>query len=413
MVFLGGQHHSDGRCGRCGIHAAAHGGGEHVARIAFTHLIPGHVLDERDKVGQLCTAAGNDQAAPQGILQAALLDVVEHRVHNLAAAAVDNLGNVPHRHLLERGFQPDLQHFLAQRGQFAGHAGAKALLDFLCQFLGDGALRADIVGDDLAREGDRGVVAHDAAVVDGYGRYACAHIYQGHAAGHFVVREDGTGHHFRQEVFLGNGNVQLVENLVQGGGGAAVAHKHLEVALQGGTQGTHHFTFHQLDFVVNGERLGHGTVHDLALRVGEGIGFQGDGLEAVHLLGGDVVVGVGALNTGRCRHLRHLAAGHAHHHLQDLDHELLLGFADGILQALGRLHGVGDEAGTDPLRRGLLVVNNLDVLAVHACDAQAELRSSQVNRGNVFFFHIAFCIIFCKPVVCGGVHPPACTSPAL
>ena len=413
MVFLGRQHHANGRCGRRGIHAAAHGRGEHVARIAFAHLITGHVLDEGNEVGQLSPTAGNHQAAAQGILQTAFLDVVEHGVHNLAAATVDNLGNIADRHLLERRFQPDLQHFFAQGGQLAGQAGAKAFLDFLCQLLGNGALRADIVGNHPAGERNGRVVAHDAAVVNGNGSYACTHVHQGHAAGHFVVGENGTGHHFRQEVFLGDGNVQLVENLVQGGGGAAVAHKHLEVAFQGGTQGTHHFAFHQLDFVVDGEGLGHGAVHDLALRIGEGIGLQGDGLEALHLFRGDVVVRIGAFDTRCGRHLCHLAAGHAHHHLQNLDHEFLLRLVDGLLQAGGRLHGIGDEAGADALRRGFLVIDNLDVLAVHARDAQAELRGPQVNRGNVFFFHIVFCFIFCKPVVSGGVHPPACTSRAL
>ena len=184
-------------------------------------------------------------------------------------------------------------------------------------------------------------------MVDGYGSNPGADVNQGHAAGHFIFGEDGVGHHFRQEVFLGDGDVQLVEDLVQGGGGAAVADKHLEIALQRAAERAHYLVFHQLDLIVNGEGLGHGTVHNLPFGVGEGIGLQGHGFEVLHFLGGNVVVGIGARDAGGGGYLRHLAAGHAHHHLQDLDHQFLFRLPDGFLEAGGRLHRVGDEAGTD------------------------------------------------------------------
>ena len=152
-------------------------------------------------------------------------------------------------------------------------------------------------------------------MVDGQRGDAGAHVHQGHAAGAFLVGENGAGHHFRQEVLLGNGNAQLVKDLVQGGGGGAVAQEHLEVAFQGTAQGAHHLFLHQLNLVVNGERLGHGPVDNLLFGVVQRVGLQRDGLEGGHFFGRDILVRLGAVNTGRCRYLRHLAAGHAHHHL--------------------------------------------------------------------------------------------------
>ena len=388
MVFLGGEHHADGRCGGGGIHPAAHGGGEHIAGIPLADLVSGKVFHQRDEVGQFRAAAGNHQTAAQGVLQAAFLNVVQDGFDDFAAAAVDDFGDVAYRDLLERRLQPDLQDFLAQRSQFAGHAGAEAFLDLFGQVFGDGAFGADVVGNHFSAEGNGSVVTHDAAVVDGHGSYAGPHVDQRDAAGPFIVREDCVGHHFRQEVFLGDGNVHLVENLVEGRGGAAVAHEHLEVALQGCGEGAHHLALHQLDFVVGRERLGHGAVHDLLFGIGEGIGLQGHGFEVLHLFGGDIVVGIGPLDAGRCGDLRHFAAGHAHDNLQNLDHQFLLGLPDGFLETACRLHRIGDETGADALGRGFLVVHNLDVFPVHAGDAESEFRTSQINRGNVFLFHI-------------------------
>ena len=225
-------------------------------------------------------------------------------------------------------------------------------------------------------------------MVNGYGSYPGAHVDQCHAAGHLVVGEDGTGHHFRQEVLFGDGDVQLVEDLIEGDSGAAVAHKHFEISLQRAAERAHHLVFHQLDFVVDGEGLGHGAVHDLPFGVGEGIGLQGHGFEVPHFFGSDVVVGVAPFDAGGGGHLRYFAAGHAHHYLQDLDHELLLGLPDGFLEPGGRLHRIGDEAGADALGRRLLVVHDLDVLPVHTGHTESEFRTPQINRGNIFFFHI-------------------------
>ena len=187
------------------------------------------------------------------------------------------------------------------------------------------------------------------------------------------------GHHVGQEVLLSHGNLQAVEDFIQGGSGAPAADEHFEVPFQGVAQGAHYLVLYQLDFIVDREGLGYGPVHNLLFGVGQGIGFQGDGLKALHLFVGNVVVGIGALDAGAGGNLFHFAAGHAHHHLQDADHELVLGLLNGILELLRGLHGIGDEAGADAFRGRFAVVNNLDVVSVHPSHAKPEFGGSQVD----------------------------------
>ena len=307
---------------------------------------------------------------------------------DLAGPRVDDFGNVLDRHFLIRLSEPDLQDLLAQGGELAGHAGAELELDLLREVLRDGALGADVAGDGLAAEGDGDIGTHDAALVDGDGRDARADVHERDAALAVFLREDGLRDHVRQEVLLRDGDAHRIEDLVHGGGGPAAADEHLEIALQFLGEGAHHVAFHELDLVVDGEGLGHGAVHDLAGLVVQRVGLEGHRLQVLDFLLGDVLVGVGPDDAARGRLLPHVAAGHAHDHLQDLDHEFVLGLLDGLLQGEGRLHRVGDHAAPDAGGRGLLVIDDLDVIPLHAGDAEPEFGGSQVNGCNVTFFHI-------------------------
>ena len=220
---------------------------------------------------------------------------------------------------------------------------------------------------------------HDAALIDGNGGYACANVHKGHAGGHLHGAQDRPCNHIRKEILLGNCNAQLIEDLVQGNGCSAFADEHLEIALQGAAQSSHNLAFHKLDLVVNGERLSHGAVHDLLLRIGEGIGLKCNGLEGLDFFGRYILFRISALYAARCSHLGDLAAGHTHHNLQDVDHELFLCLGNSFLEALGCLHGVGNHTGPDTIRRRFPVIHNLDVVADHPGYAQSELGTSKIN----------------------------------
>ena len=75
-------------------------------------------------------------------------------------------------------------------------------------------------------------MAHDTPVVNGDGSHAGAEVDEGDAVLHVVGAEDGTGDDVRQEVFLGDGDPKVVEDLVDGHRVAAAADEDSEITFE-------------------------------------------------------------------------------------------------------------------------------------------------------------------------------------
>ena len=356
--------------------------------ISRTDFVAGHILQQVADICEAGAASGEDDTAAEVVLQAALLDVVEHCVQNFAATCVDNLGNVLHADFLDWIGDAQLKHFLAERAKLGGDAGAEADLDLFSQGFGNRAFAADIPGDVPSAERNGGIAPHNTPGVDTHRCYARADIDQSNAVLLLILIEHGLGHDVRKEILLRYRNAQRVENLVHRRSGEAVADEHLERSGDLAGNSADHIVLHHLDLIVDGERLGHRAVHDLLVEIVQRICLQRQGLEVRYLLLGDELLGVGPVQLAFGNLLLYVDAGETHHHLQDLDHKFGLGILDGLSHLLGCLPGILHKAVAYSVGRSLLVVHDLDVIPFDAGNAKPELGSSQVNRCYVSFFHI-------------------------
>ena len=204
-----------------------------------------------------------------------------------------------------------------------------------------------------------------------------------------VAGEHGLGHGVRQEVHPGDGDMELVEENVDGVDRVLAADKDLEIAFQGAGNGADDILLDELVVLGGGEGLGDGAVELVRVRIAERIGFQREALERVDLLFRDAAVGLGAVELSGRNLLRDRIARQADADLHDLDVQLALGFADGGFQLLARLARIEYLAVADTVRGRFLVVDDLDVVPADPCDGHGEFRGAQVDGGNVFLFHIS------------------------
>ena len=200
---------------------------------------------------------------------------------------------------------------------------------------------------------------------------------------------------------MGWSHARVVEHDVDVAHGLLGANENLEIAFQGIGGHTHDIVLAGADeFFVGRERLGHGPVDLLLGLVGDGIRIQGDALQGGHLFLGDAGGGVAALHPGARDLLPDAVTRQSDHDLQNLDVKFVFRFLDGGLQGDGGPFGVEDATVADPVGRGLLVVDDLNVISFDLGHAQGNLGGAEVGGCYVSFcLHIICCLYFTLTVL--------------
>ena len=242
-------------------------------------------------------------------------------------------------------------------------------------------------------------MAHDPAVIDGDGGDAGSEIDQGDAVLLLLLAEDGFGDDVRQEVFLRDRDAEVVENLVDRGRGPPAADEDFETAFEGRAQGSDYVFLDELDLVVDGERLGDGAEHDLGVRIVQGVGLDGDGLEGLDLFAGDIIFRIVPFDPSVGDLLGDAVAGESDDDLHNLDHQFVLGLMDQFLKRIGGLFRDGYIAVSHPDGRDFPVVDDLHVVSLHFGDSEGELGGSQVDGGYVFLWYHGWCFYFLQ-IIC-------------
>ena len=354
--------------------------------IALADVIAGDLPEHHLQAVLLGGAAREDDTAPEDVLQPALLDMEENRIDELPIPGRDDLRDIADRDIPVGIRDADLQDLVAVRPETFRLAYAEAPLDLLREFFLQGALRLDITGDRPATERDGCVVAHDTSPVDSHRGDAGPDIDEGDPALKLFLAEGGLRHHLGKEVRLVYLYPRSLEDLLDGQDGLSPSDEDLELPFDGRGESSDDLPFRELHPVFQDEGLGDGSIDSLMLGIRERIGLQGVLLDGLDLFRRDVFFRVLPLQGGRGRDLGNVVTGKPDDNAADLDHERLLRICYGPPDGLRGQHGYVDGTGLDPLRRELLVVDDVHVPLLDPGDAEPDLCASQVKRCEVLFF---------------------------
>ena len=248
--------------------------------------------------------------------------------------------------------------------------------------------------------------------VDCYGGGTCPQVDEGDSVLQFLVGQDSPGCRNRAEICPDNGYSEVVENLVEGIHAASLAYENLEIARERRADHSHDIVLAELDVLRRGERLGHGPVNHLILRLVKLAVIHRHLLQHPDLVLGDAVIRIGPRELARSHPLLHIASRKPDRNLKNLYLQFVLRLRHKGSDNFLHFGNIEDSTVPHAGRRCRSVEQYLDIVSEDSRNGQSRLAGPEVNHRQISFrifiecIHIIFLFsIFCKQSVLRMIRP--------